>query len=49
MRDHGYVRGLNAAAKAVGANIIDHRLLDICSNPLNQSSVTILVKPSALT
>ncbi len=49
MRDHGYVRGLKAAAEAVGANVIDHRLLDICSNPLNPSGVTILVKPSALT
>lgn len=47
MRDHGYVRGLKAAAEALGANVIEHRLLDICSNPLNPSGVIILVKPSA--
>jgi hypothetical protein len=49
MRDHGYVRGLKAAAEALGANVIEHRLLDICSNPLNPSGVIILSKPSALT
>ncbi len=48
MRDHGYVRDLKATSEAVGSNVIDHRLLDICSNPQNPSGVTILVKPSAL-
>jgi hypothetical protein len=46
MRDHGYVRGLKTAAEALGANVIEHRLLDICSNPLNPSGVTILLKSS---
>lgn len=49
MRDHGYVRSLKATAEALGANVVDHRLLDICSNPLNPSGVITLVKPDVLT
>lgn len=45
MRDHGYVRGLKAVAELLDANVIDHRLLDIFSNPLNPSGVTIILKP----
>ena len=48
MREHGYVRGLKATAEALGINVVDHRLLDVCDNPLNPLGVITLIKPSVL-
>lgn len=44
MRHHGYVRGLKAAAEQLGAEVLDYRLLDYASNPLNPSGVLKLRK-----
>jgi len=44
MREHGYVRDLKATAEALGAKVVDYKLLDVCANPLNPSGVIILVK-----
>ena len=49
MRAHGYVRGLKATAEALGVNVVDHRVLDVCGNPLNPSGVMTLVKPDIAT
>ena len=47
MHEHGYVRGLKAAAESLGANVADYRLLDVCANPLNPSGVIVLIKSAA--
>ncbi len=44
MRSHGYVRGLKAAAELLGANVVEHKLLDFYNNPLNPSGSLILLK-----
>lgn len=44
MRHHGYVEGLRNAAEALGAEVIDYRLLDYSSNPLNPSGVLCIRK-----
>ncbi len=44
MRDHGYVRGLKATAEALGINVVENRLLEVCNNPLNPSGVVVMVK-----
>jgi len=44
MRNHGYVQGLKQAAEQLGAEVLDYRLLEINSNPLNSSGVLILCK-----
>jgi SAM-dependent methyltransferase len=45
MDEHGYVRGLKAAAEDLGAEVLDYRLLaDDCPNPLNPSGVVLLGK-----
>jgi len=44
MREHGYVRELKSTAEALGVNVVDYRLLDVCNNPLNPSGVITLVK-----
>ncbi len=49
MREHGYVSGLNSVAESLGVNVVEHRLLDVCSNPLNPSGVITLVKPAITT
>lgn len=49
MRHHGYIRGLKETAERLGADIINYRLLDYCSNPLNPSGVLLLQKSSQLT
>lgn len=46
MLDHGYVRGLKATAEALGVNVVEYRLLDVYSNPLNPSGVVSMVKSS---
>ena len=47
MRDHGYVRGLLAAAKRLNAEVQDYRLLEFSPNPLNPSGVLCLLKKPA--
>lgn len=49
MAHHGYVRGLRDAALALNAQILDYRLLEVCSNPLNPSGVLVLGKHLAFT
>jgi hypothetical protein len=44
MAEHGYVRNLKLTAEKVGATVVDHRLLDVCSNSLNPSGVVLIVK-----
>jgi SAM-dependent methyltransferase len=44
MSENGYVRNLKGTAEALGVNVVDHRLLDICINPLNPSGVLTLLK-----
>ncbi len=44
MDNHGYVRGLRDAAERLGATVLEHRLLEHTSNPLNPSGVLILAK-----
>lgn len=44
MREHGYVRGLRDAAVRIGADIVDYRLLDFTTNPLNPSGVLVIRK-----
>jgi ubiquinone/menaquinone biosynthesis C-methylase UbiE len=46
MDHHKYVRGLHQAAESLGANILDYRLLEYTSNPLNPSGVLVLDKGS---
>jgi hypothetical protein len=48
MESHGYIRGLYDAAAQMGAAIVDYRLLDYCSNPLNPSGVLIIKKAQAV-
>ncbi len=47
MEQHGYVRDLRDAAVAVGAEVLDDRLLDFSLNPLNPSGVLVLRKQRA--
>jgi uncharacterized protein YbaR (Trm112 family) len=44
MRHHGYVRGLRETADRLGAEVMDYRLLECVSNPLNPSGVLSLRK-----
>lgn len=46
MDQHGYVKGLKTAAEKNGAEILDFRLLDYCTNPLNPSGLLVLRKAS---
>ena len=48
MSDNGYIRNLKGAAEALGVNVVDHRLLDICINPLNPSGVLTLLKSPSI-
>lgn len=48
MISHGYVRNLKVAAEELGANIVHHRLLEVYGNPLNPSSVLILLKGASV-
>ena len=47
MENHGYVRGLRDAAERLGATVLQHRLLEHTTNPLNPSGVLILSKPQS--
>jgi uncharacterized protein YbaR (Trm112 family) len=44
MNEHGYVKGLQETAVKLGANVIDHRLLDYTGNPHNPSGVVMIEK-----
>ncbi|MFA6409826.1 MAG: methyltransferase domain-containing protein [Gammaproteobacteria bacterium] len=44
MEQHGYVKNLYSVATSLGLNIIEHRLFDICSNPLNPTGIIIIEK-----
>jgi SAM-dependent methyltransferase len=44
MRQHKYVEGLCETARRLGANVVDHRLLEFTSNPLNPSGVLLISK-----
>lgn len=44
MDAHGYVRNLRGVAEELGAEVMEHRLLEIYANPLNPSGVLILRK-----
>jgi SAM-dependent methyltransferase len=48
MRHHGYVRGLKDTADRLGAKVIDYRLLDYTSNPLNSSGLILIVKDDSV-
>jgi SAM-dependent methyltransferase len=48
MDEHQYVRGLRSMAERLGVEIVDDRLLDVISNPLNPSGVLTLIKPQSL-
>lgn len=44
MRHHGYMRGLRETAERLGADVVEYRLLEHTSNPLNPSAVLTLRK-----
>lgn len=44
MKKHGYVTELHASAKKLGYKIIEHRLFDYSSNPLNPTGLIIIEK-----
>lgn len=39
MEKHGYIRGLRSTVERLGSNILDYRILEHYSNPLNPSGV----------
>jgi SAM-dependent methyltransferase len=44
MLSHGYVRNLKGAAEELGAQVVEHRLLEVYGNPLNPSGLLSIVK-----
>ncbi len=44
MLHHGYVTNLHDTAVNLGFNIIEYRLFDLCSNPLNPTGIMIIKK-----
>jgi len=48
MDKHGYVKNLQGVAVDLGYDVVKHKLLDICSNPLNPTSVMIIKKSDSL-
>ncbi|RDW20777.1 methyltransferase domain-containing protein [Oceanobacillus chungangensis] len=46
MREHGYVTELYATVKDLGYEIIEHRLFEVSSNPLNPTGLMIIRKES---
>jgi len=44
MISHGYVRNLKGAAEELGAQVVEHKLLEVYGNPLNPSGLLSLVK-----
>lgn len=47
IEEHGYVRGLPAAAEALGLEIVRHELLPETASPVNETQVLVLRKPDA--
>lgn len=48
MKEHGYVTNLYSTAKKLGYKIIEHRLFDYSSNPLNPTGIMIIEKKSSI-
>ena len=44
MKEHGYVTNLYSTAKKLGYKVIEHRLFDYSSNPLNPTGIMIIEK-----
>lgn len=40
----GYVKNLTTITKELGYQVVEHRLFDYCSNPLNPTGLTIIIK-----
>lgn len=47
IEEHGYVRGLPAAAEALGLEVVRHELLPETASPVNETQVLVLRKPEA--
>lgn len=47
MKEHGYVTHLYSAAKKLGYKIVEHRIFDYSSNPLNPTGIMIIEKKSS--
>lgn len=47
MISHGYVRNLKGTAEKLGAQIVEHRMLEVYGNPLNPSGVLSLLKTTS--
>lgn len=45
IEEHGYVRGLPAAAEALGLEVVRHELLPETASPVNETQVLVLRKP----
>ncbi|PIR92253.1 hypothetical protein COU01_02770 [Candidatus Falkowbacteria bacterium CG10_big_fil_rev_8_21_14_0_10_44_15] len=46
MEEHGYVKNLYKTAVSLGLNIIEHKLFEVCTNPLNPTGLMIIKKDS---
>lgn len=44
MKQHGYITNLFGTAKDLGYNILEHRLFEISSNPLNPTGIIVIKK-----
>jgi uncharacterized protein YbaR (Trm112 family) len=44
MEKHGYIKNLYSTAVSLGLNVIEHRLFNVCSNPLNPTGLMIIKK-----
>lgn len=47
MKEHGYITKLHTTALDLGYKIIEHRLFDYSSNPLNPTSIIVIEKESS--
>ncbi len=47
MKEHGYVTNLYSTAKKLGYKVIEHRLFEYSSNPLNPTGIMIIEKKSS--
>ena len=44
MMKHGHIKTLYSTAISLGLNVIEHRLFDLCSNPLNPTGLMVIKK-----
>lgn len=44
MEKHGYIKNLYSVAVSLGLNVVEHRLFDIFSNPLNPTGLMVIKK-----